>query len=56
MIKPILGLILLVFSAPVSMTMLVYYWYRSRSTKPSHTGLINKDKLGLFDDITSGNY
>ncbi len=52
MIKPILGIILLVFSAPVSMTILVYYWYRSHSTKPNHTRLDNKDKLRLFDDIT----
>ena len=56
MIKPILGIILLVFSAPVSMTMLVYYWYRSHSMKPSHTELSKKDRLGLFDDMTSGNY
>lgn len=55
MIKIIFAVILIIFSVPLLM-MTIALEPALTARKPSHTGLSKKDRLGLFDEITSENY
>ena len=55
MIKILFAAILIIFSVPL-LLMAIALEPTLATRKPSHTGLGNKDRLELIDDITSGSY
>jgi len=51
----IFAVILIIFSVPLLM-MTIVLEPAPAARKSNHIGLINNDRVEIFDDITSGNY